>query len=165
MSRNAVLDMRHADEQHCRGVMLKFMVIAAFLSVPAYPQTRTPVPHAQSSQLEDEITTVTCKDQLPTNFRCAILFNLDFPASDNIIASVVGGSIHQLSLILGGTMYTVLYDPPLKRDDKFSDLRRGVHIPARVDGDDLIVQWPDRTQVKGRIVRRERIHPDLPRPA
>jgi hypothetical protein len=62
-------------------------------------------------------------------------------------------------------MYTVIYDPPLKRDDKFSDLRRRVHIPARVDGNDLIVQWPDRTQVKGRIVRRERIHPDRPRPA
>jgi hypothetical protein len=60
-----------------------------------------------------------------------MLFDLDFPTSDNIIASVVGGRIRQVSLILGGTMYTVAYDPPLKRDNKFSDLRRKALVPAR----------------------------------
>jgi hypothetical protein len=149
------------DEQdRCRDVMLKYMVIAALLSVPASPQTRTPAPPFE--QL-DEIRRVPCK--VPEHFHCAILFDLDLPPSDNMIASVVGGFIRQLSLILDGTMYTVAYDPPLKRDDKFSNLRKNVHIPARVDGDDLVVQWPDGTQAKGKIVRREKIDPNRPQPA
>ena len=159
----AVLDMCLGDEQdRGRDVMLKYTVIAALLSVPASPQARTPVPPFE--QL-DEIRVVTCKGQVPEKFHCAILFDLDFPASGNMIASVVGGSIRQLSLILDGTMYTVVYDLPLKRDEKFYDMRRNVHIPARVDGDDLIVQWPDGTQAKGRIVRREKIDPNRPQPA
>jgi hypothetical protein len=149
------------DEQdRRRDVMLKYMVIAALLSVPASPQTRTTAPPFE--QL-DEIRRVPCK--VPEHFHCAILFDLDLPPSDNMIASVVGGFIRQLSLILDGTMYTVAYDPPLKRDDKFSNLRKNVHIPARVDGDDLVVQWPDGTQAKGKIVRREKIDPNRPQPA
>jgi len=54
------------------------------------------------------------------NFGCAILFDVDFPASGNLIAIVVGGFVRQLSLILDSTMYAVVYDPLLKRDDKFS---------------------------------------------
>ncbi len=159
----AVLDMCLGDEQdRGRDVMLKYLLIAALLSAPASPQTRTPV--LPSEQL-DEIRKVTCKGQVPEKFHCAILFDLDFPASGNMIASVVGGFIRQLSLILDGTMYTVAYDPPLKRDDKFLDLRRNVHIPAQVDGEDLIVQWPDGTQAKGRKVRREKIYPNRPQPA
>ena len=76
-------------------------------------------------------------------------------------ASVVGGFVRQLSLILDSTMYTVVYDPPLKRDDKFSGLRRNVRVPARVDGDDLLVQWPDGIQTKERIIRHETIDPEL----
>ena len=159
------LDMCLDDEQHRGGgIMLKY-IFAGLLSVPAYPQTRTPVPLAHDFQLQDEIKSFTCKVRVPENFHCAMLFDFDFPTSDNIIASVVGGFLHQLSLILGGTMYTVVYDPPLKRDDKFSDLRKRVHIPARVDGDELIIQWPDGTQAKGRIVGREKVLPDRPRPA
>ena len=82
-----------------------------------------------------------------------------------MIASVVGGFVHRLSIILDRTMYTVVYDPPLKRDDKFSGLRRNVRVPARVDGDELIVQWPDGTHAKGKIIRREKIDPQRPQPA
>jgi hypothetical protein len=145
--------------------MLKYIVVAALLSAPAWSQTRNPVPLVHDFYLEDEIKSLTCKGPLPDNFHCAMLFDLDFPTSDNIIASVVGGRIRQVSLILGGTMYTVVYDPPLKRDNKFSDLRRQALVPARVDGDDLILQWPDGTQAKGRIVRREQVHIDRMRPA
>jgi len=58
-----------------------------------------------------------------------------------------------------------MYNPPLKRDDTFSGLRRNVRVPARVDGDDLIVQWPGGTQTKERIIRREKIDPELPQAA
>jgi hypothetical protein len=142
--------------------MLKQMAIAGLLSVPAFAQTHPPVP--QFEQL-DEIRRIPCNVQVSENFHCAILFDLDLPPSGNMIASVVGGFIHQLSLILDGTLYTVVYDLPLKRDDKFSALRKNVHIPARVDGDDLIVQWPDGTQAKGKILRREKIDPNRPQPA
>jgi hypothetical protein len=54
-----------------------------------------------------------------------------------------------------------MYNPPLKRDDTFSGLRRNVRLPAPGDGDDLPVQWPDGTQTKGRIIRREKIDPEL----
>jgi hypothetical protein len=79
--------------------------------------------------------------------------------------SVVGGVVHQISVILNGTMYTVLYDPPLKGDDKFSSLRRYVRVAARIDGGDLTIQWPDKTKARGRIIRREKIEPERPRPA
>ena len=149
------------DEQDRRSdIMLKYFVIAALLSVPASPQTRTAV---QTFTQLDEIRKVPCK--VPEPFHCAIIFDLDLPPSGNMIGSVVGGLIHQLSLILDGTMYTVAYDPPLKRDDKFSNLRKDIHIPARIDGDDLIVQWPDGTEAKGRIIRRERIDPNRTQPA
>jgi len=62
-------------------------------------------------------------------------------------------------------MYTVVYDPPLKRDDKFSSLRKYVRIPALIDGDHLTIRWPDKTKAKGRIVRREKIEPERPWPA
>ena len=72
------------------------------------------------------------------------------PSDTNL--SVVGGVVHQISVILNGTMYTVVYDPPLKREDKFFNLRRYSRIPARFDGDHLTMQWPDKTKAKGRIV-------------
>ena len=65
-----------SDEQdRGRDVMLKHTVIAALLTVGAFPQTRAPV--APFEQL-DEIRVVTCKGQVPEKFHCAILFDLDF---------------------------------------------------------------------------------------
>jgi hypothetical protein len=138
--------------------MLKQMAIAAVLSIAVFAQTHTPAVHYEQS---DEIRESKCKDPVPGNFGCAILFDVDFPSSGNMIAGAVGGFVHQISLILHSTMYTVMYNPPLKRDDTFSGLRRNIRVPARFDGDDLIVQWPDGTQTKGRIIRREKIDPEL----
>src|SRR5260370_9357155 len=139
--------------------MLKQMAIAAFLRVPAVAQTHPP---AMSYEQLDEIMKIKCNVQIPEHFDCAILFDVGFPSSGNMIASIVGGFVDQISLILDSTLYTVVYDPPLKRDDKFSLKAR---FPARIDGDDLIVQWPDGTHARGKIVRREKINPNRPQPA
>jgi hypothetical protein len=141
--------------------MLKQLALAVLLSVPAFAQRYAPV----KPRLErfDEMGVIPC--QVPAGFRCGMLVNVDLPDSSGMIASVVGGVVRQISLIVGGTIYTVVYDPPLKRDDKFSSLRRSVRVPARIDGDDLTVQWPDKTEAKGRIIRREKVQPELPQPA
>ena len=60
--------------------------------------------------------------------------------------------IREVSLILDGTLYTAVYDPPLKREDRFSGLGRNMGIPARVDGDTLFVKWPDGKEEKGMIL-------------
>ena len=120
---------------------------------------------------------VKCTTVIPKDFECAIFFGADPPIRDGIdIASVVGGEnnspqpppapvIREVSLILDGTMYTAVYDPPLKQDPKFSGLRRNVGIPARVDRDALFVKWPDGKEAKARIIRREHINPNQPQPA
>jgi hypothetical protein len=121
---------------------------------------------------------VKCTTEVPKDFSCAIFFGVDPPIHDGIdIASVVGGEggnlpqappapvIREVSLILDGTLYTAVYDPPLKPDAKFSVLRRNVGIPARVAGDTLFVQWPDGKEVKAKIIRREKINPNHPQPA
>ena len=82
-----------------------------------------------------------------------------------MIASIVGEDVSQISVYLGGTLYTIAYDPPLKRDDKFFHLRRATHVPVRIDRNNLILQWPDQTRSKGKIIRREAIFPDQPQPA
>jgi hypothetical protein len=73
--------------------------------------------------------------------------------------------IREVSLILDGTLYTAVYDPLLKRDEKFSGLKRNVGIPAQVDGDALFVKWPDGKEAKAKIIRREKINPNQPQPA
>jgi hypothetical protein len=87
--------------------MLKQMAIAAVLSVAVFAQTHTPAAHHEQS---DEIRKTKCQGQVPGNFGCAILFDVDFPSSGNKIAGVVGGFVHQISLILDSTMYAVMYD-------------------------------------------------------
>jgi hypothetical protein len=144
-----------------RRSMRKQLALAVLLSLPTFAQTHAPV----KSRLERFAEVGRKECQVPEGFRCGILVNVDLPDSGGMIASVVGGVVRQISLILGGTMYTVVYDPPLKRDDKFSSLRRYVRVPARIDGDDLTVQWPDKTEAKGRIVQREKVPPELPQPA
>jgi hypothetical protein len=141
--------------------MLRQFTLAVLLSGPAFAQTHTP-PVASSVQL-DEIRAIKCVG--PEGFRCGILVDLYLPAYGDMIASVVGGEIHQISVIIGESMYTVVYDPPLKRDEKFSGLRRYSRVPARIDGHDLTIQWPDKTKSKGRIVGREKIRPELAQPA
>jgi hypothetical protein len=103
--------------------MLKQLGFVILLSGSAFAEIYAPV-----VQL-DEIRKIECK--VPEGFGCGILVDLDLPDSGNMIASVVGGVVRQISVILDGTMYTVVYAPPLKRDDKFSRLRRYVCVPAR----------------------------------
>ena len=141
--------------------MLTVFGLAILLSGSVFAQPRPP---AQIPvQPPDEISGRTC--EVPEGFRCGVLFDVDLPDSGYMIASMVGGVVRQISLIIGGTSYKVAFDPPLKRDDKFSGLKRWVRVPARIDGDDLTVRWPDKTEAKGRIVRRERIQPELRQPA
>jgi len=138
--------------------MLKQFALAILLSGSAFAQT-----HASVEVQLDEIRGRRC--EVPEGFGCGTLFDLDLPESGDMNLSVVGGVVHQISVILNGTMYTVVYDSPLKRDDKFSSLRRYSRIPARNDGDHLTIQWPDKTEAKGRLVRREKVGPERPRPA
>jgi hypothetical protein len=144
--------------------MLRQFALAVVLSGSALAQTHAPVePHLQQLDQLDEIRGRKC--EVPEGFGCGILFDLDLPESGDMNLSVVGGVVHQISVILNGTVYTVVYDPPLKRDYKFSRLRGFVRIPVRIDGDSLTIQWPDKTQARGRIVRREKVEPERPRPA
>ena len=141
--------------------MLRTFALAFLLTGSAFAQTHAPL---EPSRLQlDEIR--GRKYEVPEGFGCGILFDLDLPESGEMNLSVVGGVVHQISLILNGTMYTVVYDPPIKRDDRFSNLRRYVRVAARIDGGDLTIQWPDKTKARGRIVRREKIEPERPRPA
>ena len=153
--------------------MLKQTALLFLLLGMAFSQT----PSAEVHLDDMKGPGVKCTTEVPKDFACAIFFAVDPPIHEGIdIASVVGGEcncpqtlpapvIREVSLILDGTLYTAVYDPPLNRDAKFSDLRRNVGIPARVDGDALFVKWPDGKEAKAKIIRRERINPNQPQPA
>jgi len=152
--------------------MLKQTPLLLFLLGAAFSET-----YAVEVHLDDiKGPAVKCATEVPEDFVCAILVYVDPPIDGIDIASVVGGEsnstqirpapvIREVCLILHGTMYTAVYDPPLNRDAKFSGLRRNVGIPARVDGDALFVKWPDRKEGKAKIIRREHINPNHPQPA
>ena len=133
-----------------------------------------PVEQYVVEQHLDDFSRVKCGPQLPKDFSCAVFFDVDPPFRDGIdIASVIGGQqnagqtygfIRSVSVLLDDTLYTAIYTPPLKRDGKLSPLTRCIGIPVRVDGDGLIVIWPDGTEAKAKIVRREKIHPRQPQP-
>ena len=63
---------------------------------------------------------VSCQTEpVPPGFTCATVFNLDPPLPDGI-SSIRGGDyavIRGVALILNGTLYTCLFDPPLKQND------------------------------------------------
>lgn len=140
-----------------RNTMLKQFTLAVLLNGLVFAQNHTPIAHYD--QL-DEIPKIECK--APEGFGCAILWDVELPTGSDMIASVVGGVVYQISVILEHTMYTVVYDPPLPRDAR---ARRRTRAAARVIGDNLIIRWADGTAWKGRIVNREKIDPDRPRPA
>jgi hypothetical protein len=156
--------------------MLKHTAIALLLLGLAFAQREYPI----EVHLDDDGlipgAKVKCMGEVPHDFACAILFNVDPPLAAPIhITSVVGGEgnfprtppppvIREVSLMLDGTLYTAVYEPPLKRD-MFSVLERGVGVPARVVGDGLFVRWPDGKEAKAKIIRREKINPNRPQPA
>jgi hypothetical protein len=151
--------------------MVKHIAVTLLLAGLAFPQHYTVLEHL------DEVRKVRCLGEVPKDFACAVLFDVAPPFLDGIdIASVVGGvsnlahssaasMIREVSLILDGTLYTAVYDPPLKRDSTLSSLRRGVGISARVDGDDLFIKWPDGKEAKAKVIRREKINPNRVQPA
>jgi len=153
--------------------MLKQTALLFLLLGMAFSQTPSVEVHLDDIRGRE----VKCTAEVPRDFACAIFFDVDPPIHDGIdIASVVGGEsnfpqappapvIREVSLILDGTLYTAVYDPPLKRDEKFSALRRHVGIPARVDGEALFVKWPGGKEAKAKIIRREKINPNQPQPA
>jgi hypothetical protein len=157
--------------------MLKHTAFALFLLGLAFAQQKYQI----EVHLDDDGlipgSKHKCMGEVPQDFACAILFDVDPPLAAPIhITSVVGGEgnfprtppppvIVEVSLMLDGTLYTAVYDPPLKRDDTFSVLERGVGVPARVVGDGLIVRWPDGKEAKAKIIRREKINPKRPQPA
>jgi hypothetical protein len=111
---------------------------------------------------------IECKEPLPGDFACGIIFSLD-PSLPDGVASVVGGEydvIRSIGLVLNATLYTAVFDPPLKRPEQFSnDIKRNKTIPARVEGNDLIIKWPDGKESKARVIRREVAEPGRPEPA
>lgn len=135
-------------------------------SACAFAQSQfPPVANAPPATQLDEIRQHRCDIRVPDGFSCAVLFDVGIPHSDGMIVSMLGGDIRQVSVYLEGTLYTVAYDPPQKRDDKFYHLRRGMQVPVRIERDDLILQWPDQTRSKGKIIQREAIFPNRPQPA
>jgi hypothetical protein len=131
--------------------------------ISAIAQTQGRLPPATVTQLDD-IRKRSCEIELPEGFNCGVLFDVGIPASGGMIVSILGQEVRQVSVYLGGTLYTIAYDPPLKRDDNFH-LKRGIHVAVRIEKNDLILQWPDQMRCKGKIIRRESIFPDQPRPA
>src|SRR5438046_1286422 len=113
--------------------MLRQFALEVLLSGSALAQNHAP--GEPYSQHLDEIRVRKC--EVPERFGCGMLFDLELPESGDFNLSVVGEVVHHISVILNGTMYTLVYDPPLKRDDKFSSLSRYSRIPARIDGDHL----------------------------
>jgi hypothetical protein len=163
--------------------MLKHIVFALLLPGPAFAQTYPVEQHL------DEVRGIKCRGEIPEGFACAILFDGVSPPSLDSIDTVpaIGGMpdgikiisivrakqlvhnppplIREVSLILDGTLYTALYDPPLKTDSRFSGRGRNAGVPARVDGYDLFIKWPDGKEVKAKIIRREKINPNRLQPA
>src|SRR5579862_3725087 len=98
--------------------MLKQAPLLLLLLGSAFPQAAVEV------HLDDiKGPAVKCTTDVPQGFACAIFFAADPPIHDGIdIASVVGGNspyarsvpvIREVSLILDGTLYTAVYEPPL----------------------------------------------------
>ena len=140
------------------------VAILLLCGISAFAQLQVPSAYRGARQL-DEIQKRFCDFDLPEGFGCGVLFDVGLPVSDGIIASIVGEEVSQVSVYLDGTLYTIAYDPPLKRDDKLLHLRRGVHVPVRIEKNELILQWSDQTRSKGKIIRRESIFPNQPQPA
>jgi hypothetical protein len=105
-------------------------------------------------------------EAVSSGFTRAIVFNLDPPLPDGI-RSVVGGdyaAIRGVALILNGTLYTAVFDPPLEQSDSFT-LSRDQRIPARLEGNYLRLKLPNGKEAKAKIIRHESLRPNQPQPA
>jgi hypothetical protein len=121
-------------------------------------------PLTNSSDALDEVSKVKCLSEVPKDFACAILFDFDSPPIKPPLFVLV---IREVDLILDGTLYAAVYDPPLEAGDNrpVGNIWRNMGVPARVVGDDLFVIWLDGKETKAKIIRREKINPNRPQPA
>ena len=170
-----LLDFGRIEQEYSsNGNMLIRNVIVLLLAGVALGQGH----HVKQYVIEqhlDDFSRVKCGANLPKDFSCAVFFDVDPPLREGIdIASVVGaqqnggqiyGFIRSVSVLLDDTLYTAIYNPPLKRDGKLSPLTKCNGIPVRIEGDGLTVIWADGSQAKAKIVRREKIHLYRPQPA
>ena len=143
------------------GYMLKHIAVALLLAWQLEPLYTIEDYHGGPCK-------VSCqREAVPPGFTCAIVFNLD-PTLPDGISSIVGGNyavIRGVALILNGTLYTAVFDPPFEQNDRFPSLSRDQRIPARVEGNDLFVKLPNGKEAEAKIIRRESLHPSQPQPA
>jgi hypothetical protein len=124
------------------------------------------------STIQNERTDASCKgsgqgEGVSSDFTCAIVFNLDPPLPDGI-RSVVGGNyaaVRGVLLIVNGTLYTAVFDPPLEQSEGYATLSRDQRIPTRVEGNYLWLKLPNGKEAKAKIVRHKSLRPDQPQPA
>src|SRR5437899_7360988 len=123
-----------------------------------------PLPTIEDYEFGNAGHKVECKGKSQPDLACALVFNVDPPVPDGI-ASVSGSEydlIRGIMLRLDGTLYTTVFDPPLKKKNGFFGLEKGTGILARVNGDYLLVRWPNGKEAKAKIIRREKINPNRP---
>ena len=137
-----------------RGVppMLKHIALALLFAGQLIP-----LPTIEDYEFGNAGHKVECKGESQPDFACALVFNFD-PLVPDGIASVSGSEydlIRGIMLRLDGTLYTTVFDPPLKKENGFSGLEKGTGILARVNGDYLLVRWPNGKEAKAKIIRRE----------
>jgi len=131
--------------------MLKHIALALL-----FAEQLIPLPTIEDYEFGNAGHKVECKGESQPDFACALVFNFDPPVPDGI-ASVSGSEydlIRGIMLRLDGTLYTTVFDPPLKKENGFSGLEKGTGILARVNGDYLLVRWPNGKEAKAKIIRR-----------
>ena len=155
--------------------MLKHIALTLLLAwqfAPFYSRASTYPDYAISVTIEDYEFGRAARDPcegkpVPEDFACALVFNFDPPVPDGI-ASLSGGEydlIHGITLRLDGTLYTGVFDPPLKKENGFPGVENHAGIPAKIDGEYLLVRWPNGKEAKAKIIGREKINPNRPQRA
>jgi hypothetical protein len=121
----------------------------------------------QNGRADNSSNISSQRETVSSGFTRAIVFNLDLPLPDGI-RSVVGGDyavVRGVALILNGTLYTAVFDPPLEQNDRSSTLSRDQRISARVEGNHLWLRLPNGKECRAKIIRRESLRPNQPQPA
>lgn len=145
--------------------MLKYLALTLLLAWQVKP-----VPY---DTIEDYLyrthPQVSCeKEAVAAGFTCGIVVQLDPPLPEGI-ASIVGGSydvIRGITLIIHGTLYTAVFDPPLKGDNSFlMSPTWDKRIPVKVTGHELLIRGPGGKEAKAKVIRRKPMEPNPPRPA
>jgi hypothetical protein len=158
-----------------QGPTLKHIALTLILAVlfaPLYSRARTNPDYDISVTIEDYEFGRAFKDPcegkpMPEDFACAFVLNFDPPVPDDI-ASVSGGEydlIRGITLMLDGTLYTVVFDPALKKENGFSGVAKHAGVAAKVDGDYLLIRWPGGKEAEAKITGREKINLHRPQRA